>query len=217
MGKALQWPAFDIVTRFESAVAEYAEAPYVVACDSCTNALFLSLLYLADYPEMHRPKFGSHLSLPARTYIGVAQAVLNAGYDISEWRDEDWEGQYRLEPLPLWDAAKRFTRGMFSPLRDVHDVPFRMQCVSFHIGKHLKIGRGGAILTDSADAARWLRRVRFDGRDPDQEDTGMRGFHMYLTPPDAARGLWLLSWLPERNEDLRNEHVNISGYGMFRS
>jgi len=36
---------FKIVSDFEETVADYTGAPYAVAVDSCTNALFLCLKY----------------------------------------------------------------------------------------------------------------------------------------------------------------------------
>lgn len=32
---------FEIVEWFEEAIAEYTGAPYAIACDSCTDAIFL--------------------------------------------------------------------------------------------------------------------------------------------------------------------------------
>lgn len=86
-------------------------------------------------------------------------------------------------------------------------VPSPIVCVSFQAAKHLPIGRGGAILTDNPETAAWLRRARFDGRTPGDNAAPIQvpGYHMYMPPPDAARGLWLLSWLPEHNEDLPND------------
>jgi len=48
------------------------------------------------------------------------------------------------------DAAKRFTSGMY-------EKGIAM-CLSFHIKKHLKIGKGGMILTDNATLVEWLKK-----------------------------------------------------------
>lgn len=207
--------AFDVVRQFENALAEYTGAPHVVTVDSCTNAIFLSLLWwressrckLVSLCSCHRGQFdtccekcGSELrvGLPRRTYVGVAQSALNAGFEI-EWRDEQWKGWYVLTQTPIVDSARRFHAGMY--------LPNLLICVSFQIAKHLPIGRGGAILTDNADTAAWLRRARFDGRTPGDNTAPiqMPGYHMYMTPPDASRGLWLLSWMSRDNEDLRTD------------
>ena len=61
------------------------------------------------------------------------------------------------------------------------------------------------ILTDDYDAYRWLKKASYDGRDlevyyPDDEFE-MLGWHMYMTPEDAARGILIMDQLPEINED----------------
>lgn len=191
--------AFDVVRQFEDELAEYTGAPHVVTVDSCTNAIFLSLLWWREN-HLH----ASYVGLPRRTYVGVGQSARNAGFDI-EWRDEHWTGWYRIDRTPIWDSARRFTSGMYGP----NPVTPRgsLVCVSFQIAKHLPIGRGGAILCDNAETAAWLRRARFDGRTPGDNDAPITtpAFHCYMTPPDAARGLWLLSWLPRDNEDLPSD------------
>lgn len=187
--------AFDVVRQFEEALSEYTGAPYAITVDSCTNAIFLSLMLCAS--GLVGPRYGVKyvVSLPRHTYVGVAQSVLNAGMTI-EWRDEQWSGWYTLGGTPIVDSARRFTADMY--------LPNLLICVSFQAAKHLPIGRGGAILCDNADTAAWLRRARFDGRTPGDSTTPIQvpGYHMYMTPPEAARGLWLLSWLPQHNEDL---------------
>lgn len=203
---------FRVVRQFEEALAEYTGAPFAVTVDSCTNAIFLALLW--DTPALLGQHYGdplksrAALGLPRRTYVGVARAVINAGHNIV-WLDDEWEGRYRIRPTHVVDAAKQFTAGMYT-MGD-------LVCVSFQAYKHLPIGRGGAILCDWDKAAEWLRRARFDGRDPDKEDTGQEvGYHMYLDPPSAARGLWLMRGLTVDNKDLPNDHVDISGYHAFK-
>jgi len=207
--------AFQPVRDFEAALGAYTGAPYVVSCDSCTNAIFLALLFCRR--EIHFLDGAPTACLPERTYIGVAQAAKNAGYELA-WRDEAWAGEYEvwlalalgMANPRLFDAAKRFTAGMYRP--------GTLQCISFQAGKILPIGRGGAILTDSAEAAAWLRRARFDGRGEGEDPTiTTPGWHMYLTPPDAARGLWLLSWAAKDNPDLPcDEYDDLSQLEAFR-
>lgn len=201
---------FDVVRQFEDALSDYTEAPYVVAVDSCTNALFLSLLYWRTGPS---DRFGRKVvaNIPKRTYVGVPMAAKNAGYVI-EWRDEDWRGAYHIGGTPVVDAAKRLRRGMYEPNT--------LMCMSFQAYKHLPIGRGGAILTDSASAAQKLRKMRLDGRterarlqEPDSFDT--LGYHMYMTPPDAARGMWLLSAAKDVYEDQTDKYQDLSKIKLF--
>lgn len=178
--------AFRVVDEFEQALCEFTGAPFAVTVDSCTNALFLALKWFAGHPPAP-----STVRLPKHTYVGVAQAVRNAGF-LVEWVDCEWKGAYRLRPLPLWDCAKLFKRGMWTT---------GFQCVSFQASKQLPVGRGGAILHDNAEADRWLRAARFDGRTAGAPYSEARyqvpGYHVYMTPPDAARGLWLLTYLED--------------------
>lgn len=200
--------AFKIVDAFEEAVARYTGAPRCVAVDSGTNALFLAFLW-AKRGWTH---VAPYCVLPRRTYVGVAQAARNAGFRV-EWHGDSWQGAYRIHCTRIIDSAKRFTSGMYQP--------GTLTCVSFQAGKILPIGRGGAILTDSADFVRWAKRARFDGRTEgvncDQEDRyAAPGYHMYLTPPDAARGLWLLMYLPETNPDQLDTYDDLSTQECFR-
>lgn len=200
--------AFQVVRDFEATVAEYTGAPYVVAVDSCTNAILLSLRWWREQPSRIAATDG-RLYIPQRTYVGVAQSILNIGYRIG-WRDKTWTGAYPITPTPVWDSAKRFTGGMY-----LHGT---LTCVSFQAGKILPIGRGGAILTDSRDAAEWLRRARFDGRSEGADPKiTTPGYHCYMDPPSAARGLWLMSWIQKDNPDLPcDEYEDLSQMEAFR-
>jgi len=194
--------AFDVVRQFEREVAKYTGAPYCVAVNSCTMALLLACAW---------HKVGE-VSLPKYTYCGVPMSVIHAGGRVT-FRDEDWKGEYQLKPYPIWDAARRFTAGMYRP--------GTMQCVSFHISKILDLDQGGAILHDDPEADVWLREARFDGRTegvPPRDDTFILGWHCYLSPPIAAKGIWRLACLPPHNEDLPNsDYPDLSKQPVFKS
>ena len=178
--------AYKIVKEFENAVAEYTGAPYAVAVDSCTNAIFLVLKYLDKKTDIEIPK---------KTYVSVPQSIYHAGCGV-RFRDENWSGVYQLKGSPVLDSAKRFTKEMY--------VTGSYMCLSFHGRKILKIGRGGMILTDNKDAVQWLKRARFDGRTegvPTGEDKFTIGWNMYMLPEQAARGLTQMMFLPDHNED----------------
>src|SRR4030042_2055321 len=127
---------YEIVKMFEKAVAEYTGAPFAIAVDSCTNALFLCCKRLSV----------DKVYVPKHTYLSVPQSILNAGGQVF-FRDIEWQGIYYLDPYPIIDAAKRFTSCMY--------IPKTYMCLSFHIKKHLKIGKGGMILTDDSASAEW--------------------------------------------------------------
>ncbi len=180
--------AFNIVRDFEDAVASYTGAPFCVAVNSCTNALLLACKYLQV----------ETVSIPKRTYVGVAQSILNAGGKV-EFDNREWCGSYSLNPYPIRDSARRFSVGMYDGGFD---------CVSFHIAKILGLDQGGAILHDDEKADEWFRRARFDGRAEGiapKDDKFIRGYHCYLSPTVAAHGLWRMMYLPKHNEDLPND------------
>lgn len=116
--------------------------------------------------------------------IGIAYSF----YDLR------WQERYDVVPDRVEDAATLWRRGSYRP--------GTFMCVSFQNKKHLKIGRGGIILTDDAEAHQRLLRWRFDGRAPDQlqknVDVSELGFHYYMTPDDAARGLQLFHQLADQ-------------------
>lgn len=227
---------FQVVRDFEKDLCEYTGAPYAVAVNSCTMALLLACAWWRDSRHAFSGEV-SHISLPRLTYVGVPYAIREAGYQV-EFRDEDWQGEHQLEPLPVWDAARRFTGDMFNSTRVVRRVDGerhdtlevytlrkagpRMQCVSFHHTKILGHSQGGAILHNLPEADTWLRRARFDGRTegvPAGEDkfTERRAWHAYLSPDVAAALRWRLLALPRYNADLpRSPYPDLSLHEAFK-
>lgn len=194
---------YKIVKMFEEEVAEYTGAPYAVSVDSCTNALFLCLKYLN----------AEEVIIPRKTYLSVPQSVLHAGANL-KFSNENWQGIYQLKPYPIWDSAKRFTSGMY--------IPGSYMCLSFHIKKHIKIGKGGMILTDNKEAVEWFKKARYEGRSEKfykEDDIDMLGWNMYMTPQEAAHGLALMQNIPQHNPDL-DEHGNgyrdLKEFSIFR-
>ena len=180
---------YKIVKMFEQEVAHYTGAPYAVATDSCTDALLLCCEYLHV----------EEVTIPARTYLSVPQSILHAGGTV-KFDDTRWKGIYKLKPYPIYDAAKRFTSGMY--------IPGSYMCLSFHIKKHLKIGKGGMILIDNFDAYKWLMKGRYEGRSEikyHDDNIGMNGWNAYMTPEQAARGLMLMQNYPHHNEDISED------------
>jgi dTDP-4-amino-4,6-dideoxygalactose transaminase len=87
-----------------------------------------------------------------------------------------------------------------------------LQVISFQFKKRIPIGKGGVILTDDEEAAKMLKLMSYDGRDltvpyDDENHIKTMGYHMYMTPEDAARGILLMDQTPEINEDACN-HTN---------
>ena len=129
------------------------------------------------------------------------------------------KGAYQLEPTRVWDSALRFTASMYIP--DTH------MCCSFTGPyKHLKLGKGGCILTDSEEAYRWFKRARFSGRrecayDDDHFDT--LGWNFYMLPEIAAKGLrdmtqfYDFDGTPKNNEDLELPYPDLSTYKIYKN
>ena len=176
----------EVVDIFEKKVADFCESKFAVAVDCCSNAIFLILKYINDQQKIKIPYF---------TYASVPMQILHAGYEF-EFVDKKWSGTYKLDPLDVWDFAGRWTKGMYEG---------GFAALSFQIKKRLPIGRGGMILCDDYDAYRWFKRACYDGRDLDNnymdDDIEMLGWHMYMTPEDAARGIILMDNIPEVNID----------------
>ena len=196
--------AFSVVAQFEERVSRYAGSRYAVATDCCTSALFLSLKF-----RQSKGQWAPYVTLPARTYASVPMAVIHAGMK-PRFEDFHWVGTYSLEPMGVIDGAKRFRKGMYDG---------RLHCLSFHAKKILAIGRGGMILTDEEDAAKWLRKARYDGREGKpypEEKIDMLGWHCYMTPEQAARGLLLMDILPENPPDHLEDYPDLRTMPVFQ-
>lgn len=224
---------FDVVRTFEHEMAAYTGAPRAVAVDSCTSALFLCFKRVCD----GRLRNLCCLSMPKKTHISVPTMAIHAGAFI-EWRDEDWGGVYPIvlnkddvackEPV-VWDAALRMRKHMFNEfVPAAHESatgvsrPVAFACLSFQYRKHLPIGRGGMILHNGSDADdEFFRRMRFFGRAevPAMEDPGptLLGWHCYMTPDEAARGLCFMQNIPVASHDLEIDYPDLSQYEVLRA
>jgi len=179
---------YDSVRKFEETIADYCGSKYAVSVSSCTNAIFLSLLYSKITENFHG------IYIPKQTYIGVATSIKNAGMEV--WfNDFRWYGWYILFPTNVVDSALCFKK-------DMHTKGF-MECLSFHNRKHIPIGRGGMILLDDPDAYKWLKKARYDGREEcglkDQKEFNICGYNMYMTPEQASRGLVLFNNIKDKH------------------
>jgi dTDP-4-amino-4,6-dideoxygalactose transaminase len=206
--KSIKHNPYKIVQMFEEEVAEYTGAPYAVAVDSCTNAIFLCLSYWKDHKWISYPS----VQVPKQTYLSVPMMAMQLGYKV-EFVDEKWSGEYSLYPTNIWDSAKRFTSNMY--------LPGQMQCLSFHIKKLLPLGKGGMILTDDENAVKWLKCARYEGRNEvnyKDDDIKMLGWNMYMDPQVAARGLALMQNYPEYVEDLGENggYRDLTEFSVFK-
>lgn len=189
-----------IVEMFEENIAEYTGAKYAVSCDNCTNALRMCC-------EYYHVK---NVTIPAHTYLSVPQSIIQAGGTV-KFEELDWKGIYQLKPYPIYDAAKRLTSDMY--------LKGTLMCLSFGIKKPLKIGKGGAVLTDSLEAYEFLKKKRWSGRSEnvrmDQDQMEFMGYNSYITPEWAARGLMLLGVYPDHAEDQTEGYPDLRKYKLY--
>ena len=163
--------SFELIKTFENKIAEFFGSPYAVAVDCCTHGVELCL---------RRDKVKT-INVPYRTYLSIP--FLSNKLDINlKWKDENWKDYYYLNHNII-DAAVLWEKDSY--------IPGTFMCISFQFKKHLSLGRGGIILTDSKDAA--LKKMSYDGRDPDvpwmEQNINTMGYHYYMTPETAALGL----------------------------
>lgn len=199
-----------VVQRFEEEVADYCGSPYAVSVDSCTNALFLCLVYLKEHGMLET----NDIDIPCKTYLSVPQSIIHAGLNpVFNSSIDEWSGIYQLGNTNIYDAAKRFTSEMY--------IPKSFMCLSFHIKKHLKIGKGGMILCDSINAVKWFKCARYEGRNEvlyHHDDITMLGWNMYMTPQQASHGLSLMQNYPMNTEDLyeNNGYRDLTEFAVFK-
>jgi len=193
--------SFDLVEKFENVIADFFGAPHAVAVDCCTHGLELCLRHIN----------ANDITIPARTYISVPFLAMKLNLNW-EWREEDWKDYYCIGNTNVYDAAVLWKKDSY--------IPDTFMCLSFQFQKHLNLGRGGMILTDNEDAAKELKKMSYDGREPDipwrNQNIKTIGYHYYMTPEIAKLGLSKLpeaikttphNWVLEDWPDLRNIEV----------
>jgi dTDP-4-amino-4,6-dideoxygalactose transaminase len=169
---------WDWVTHFENKLAEYTGYKYAIACDSNSNAIRLILHYL-DVTD-------TKITIPAKTYVSVPNQIILSG-NIPVFEDIEWDGIYPFGGVPIIDAATGLWKDMVIGYEDYFMV------LSFHIKKILNIGTGGMILTNDVRFEKWARPMIYDGRHKDimydDDQFECIGWHMYMSPEQAKRGL----------------------------
>jgi len=189
------------VEQFEIEIAKFFGSPYAVAIDCCTHAIELCLRYTnAD-----------NITIPTRTYISIPFLAMKLNLNW-EWKEEEWSDYYLIGNTNIYDAAVLWKENSY--------ISDSFMCLSFQFQKHLSLGRGGMILTDDVVAAKELKKMSYDGREPDvpwrNQNIKTMGYHYYMTPETAELGLDKLldaidtvphKWLIEDWPDLRNMEI----------
>ena len=127
---------FDKILTFETALAQFTGAPYVVMTDCCTHAIELCMRYDGVDSCAFTPY----------TYLSVPMTMHKLGIDYVylDEPEQTWLGEYNFIYTRVWDSARRLEPGMYRT--------GQMQCLSFGHTKPLQIGHGGAILLDNKQA-----------------------------------------------------------------
>lgn len=161
------------VTEFEKTIASYFGSNYAVATDCCTHAIELCIRYLGC----------KEATCPKHTYLSVPMTLEKCNVKWS-FRDEYWEDYYYIGKHII-DAAVYWKENGY--------IKNTLMCLSFQYKKHLNLCRGGMILTDNYYDYVLLKRLSYDGREPNipwiDQDITMYGYHYYMTPETAMLGL----------------------------
>jgi len=171
---------YQIVNYFEESIAKFYGSKYAVATDCATHALELC------FRVINQPN--TKVVIPTHTYMSVPMMLekINQKWEFSNIL---WKNYYKIEPFNIIDASTYWKKNSYQ-----HGT---LTCLSFQYKKHLPIGRGGMILLDDFSLYERLKRLAHDGRTrsvPQDNDVITEiGYHYYMTPEDAARGILLLS------------------------
>ena len=206
-----------ITEDFEKALCDYTGAPHAIALDNMSNALFLALYYEKN---IKKTLTTDKIDCPSKTYPSVPCEIIHAGLKVDFYPVEGntIKGAYQLGDTKVWDSALRFTGDMY--------IPNTHMCISFTGPyKHLKLSKGGAILTDNYDAYLWFKRARYSGRREcsyHDDYFDMVGWNFYMMPELATRGLLMMSQFynsdgsKKTNADLELPYPDLSKYEIYK-
>lgn len=192
--------SFIIVEEFEKKIANFFGSPYAVAVDCCTHGLEVCLRYTKE--EIIR--------VPFRTYISIPFLASKLSIKL-QWKDENWNDYYYISERII-DAAVLWKKDSY--------IKNTFMCISFQFRKHLNLGRGGIILCPDKKSYNELKKMTYDGRDPNipwrEQNIESLGYHYYMTPETASKGIEKLpeaikrepkKWKITEWPDLRNMKV----------
>lgn len=166
--------SWNSVFEFESIVSKWFGAKYGIAVDSCTHGIELCLRHIGI----------KEIEVPKRTYLSIPFLSNKLNVPL-KWKDEDWRDYYEIGNTGVYDAAVLWRENSY--------IPNTMMCLSFQFQKHLSLGRGGMILLDDEDSFKTLRKMVYDGREPNvpwrDQNIDTIGYHYYMTPETAELGL----------------------------
>ena len=166
--------SWNSVFKFESLISRWFGSRYGIAVDSCTHGVELCLRYIGV----------DEIEVPKRTYLSIPFLSNKLNVPL-KWKDEDWRDYYEIGNTGVYDAAVLWRENSY--------IPNTMMCLSFQFQKHLSLGRGGMILLDDEDSFKSLRKMVYDGREPNipwrDQNIDTIGYHYYMTPETAELGI----------------------------
>lgn len=193
------------VFEFEKSLAHFVGSKYVIAVDSCTSALMLSLRW--QYLQEGKTK----IQIPSMTVPLVPAAAIEAGHDIEFTDHIDWVGSaYLLGNSPVIDSAHELEKDSFNVITERLNVPKDKAkvCFSFYPTKNIGSADGGAIATNDDEFAQWARSISTYGRNQKDKyqnswdyDIEIVGYKRHYTNLQAVICHIQLDWLPERNTE----------------
>lgn len=186
---------FDSLYNFETQIANFFGAQYGIGVDCCTHGIEMCIRLNSDTREILCPK---------QTYISIPFMLekISANY---KFVDSEWSEYYYLTSTVI-DSATLWRRNSY--------INGTLMCISFHIKKHINIGRGGMILLDNYSDYKKLQKMRYDGRSIydgvmyNDDDISDIGYHYYMTPEVAADGLKIF----EQKKDILPKTVTYKDY-----
>ena len=206
-----------ITAEFEKLICSYTGSKYCAAVDNNSNAIFLALYYEHNIKK----SCDEIISIPARTYPSVPCEIKHAGLKVHFINSNTLtlKGAYQLKGSKVWDSALKFTYNMYTP--NTH------MCLSFTGPyKHLKLSKGGAIITDDYDAYLWFKRARNSGRREcsyHEDNFDMIGWNYYMMPEIATRGIMMMSQFynpsngePIKNDDIELKYPDLSKFSIYQ-
>ena len=209
---------YKITEDFEQSLCDYTGAPYAIALDNMSNALFLALYYEKNIKKSLKT---DTVKIPSRTYPSVPCEIIHAGLKVEfiPVKGNTIKGAYYLEGTNVVDSALRFTADMY--------IPNTHMCLSFTGPyKTLKLSKGGAIITDDYDAMLWFKRARFSGRREcsyHDDNFDMLGWNFYMMPELATRGLLMMTQFynldrtKKHNPDIEHSYPDLSKFPIYQS
>ena len=110
--------SFEVVSKFETEIANFFGSPYAIAVDSCTHGIELCLRY-KNYPK---------ITVPTRTYISIPFLSKKLCLEM-EWSEDEWKDYYFLGETNIIDAAVLWKKNS--------NIPGTYMCLSFQFQKKL--------------------------------------------------------------------------------